>query len=149
MYKNILIATDGSDLAGKGLDHGLRLAKALGAKVRVITVSEPWFPLAVDPYGYYAHDDAQLSAIRKSAARAADAILRAATTSAETLGVPCETVYEATGHPAEAIVKFAQEDAADLIVMASHGRRGIRRMLLGSQTSQVLAHSPIPVLVVR
>ena len=149
MYKKILIATDGSPLATKGLDHGLRLAKGLGARVTVLTVSEPWFPPVVDPYGYYALDDAQLMAMRQSAARAAEGILKAARSAADAAGVVCETAYEPTAHPADAIVAYAQESGADLIVMASHGRRGVQRVLLGSQTNHVLSHSPVPVLVVK
>lgn len=149
MYSNILIATDGSPLATRGLDHGLQLAKLLDARVTVLTVSEPSFPPVVEPYGYFALDDVQLQAMHQSAARAAESILRAAKSAADAAGVACETIHEPTAHPAEAIVAFARELGAGLVVMASHGRRGVQRILLGSQTTHVLTHSQVPVLVVR
>jgi len=148
MYRNILIATDGSELAGKGLEQGLQLAKAVGATVTVLTVSEPWIP-AVDPYGYSLADYSDIETLREATEARGKTILEAAREAAAAIGVPCRTVYEPLVYPADAIVKYARDNAIDLIVMASHGRRGVQRVLLGSQATQVLTHSPIPVLIVK
>lgn len=149
MYSHILISTDGSELAGKGLDHGLSLARALGSKVTIVTVTEPfpifadaagggWSPGLVEPEGY--EEDQKTYA---------EGILAAARSRADTAGVPVSTLHVAKSHPAEAIVETARTQGCELIVMASHGRRGLGRLVLGSQTSEVVASSPVPVLVVR
>jgi len=147
MYARILVATDGSDLGGKGLRHGLALAGALGARVLVLTVSEPWTP---------AFDDALALAgpglqqqYRDSCAALARKVLADASARAAALGLDCETVYVADAYPADTIVDVARSRGADLVVMASHGRRGLGRVLLGSQTQAVLAQLELPVLVVR
>ena len=148
MYKHVLIATDGSDLASKGLEHGLALARPLNAKVTVLTVSEPLRLDMVnaarmggidDPVSRY---DQQIDAIMKE--RFADIERRTAE-----FGITAELAHEIDEAPAEAIVRYARLNGCDLIVMASHGRRGVQKVLLGSQTSEVLAHTTIPVLVVR
>lgn len=148
MYKHILIATDGSELARRGLEHGLALAKPLGAKVTVLAVSEPLRPEMAsaarhdgtyDPVTRY---DQQIMAMMKE--RFAFIEGRAAEH-----GVTVELAHEIDDSPAEAIVRFARLGDCDLIVMSSHGRRGVRRVLLGSQTSEVLVNTTIPVLVIR
>lgn len=148
MYKHILIATDGSELARKGLEHGLFLAKPLGAKVTVLTVSEPMRPEMAnaarlggvdDPVARY---DQQIDAIMKE--RFAFIQQRA-----NEHGVAVDLEHEIDHSPAEAIVRFAKLKDCDLIVMSSHGRRGLQKVLLGSQTSEVLVNTTIPVLVVR
>jgi nucleotide-binding universal stress UspA family protein len=149
MYKHILISTDGSDVAQKGVDHGLSLAKSLDAKVIVITVTEPfpfhasaagagWVPLPEDISGY-----------EEGQKKAADQLLAAVREAAVKMGVAADVLHVPDARPAEAIVKTAKTEGCSLIVMASHGRRGLGRLLLGSQTAEVLAHSPVPVLVVR
>lgn len=148
MYHHILISTDGSELAAKGLDHGLTLAKALGAKVTILTVTER-FPSYVASGGevWIAAD---MEGEFKSARRqAAEDILNAAAAAAARIGVPVELVHAGDTIPAEAIVETAKQRDCSLICMSSHGRRGLGRLLLGSQTAEVLAHSPVPVLVVR
>ncbi|MAN78520.1 universal stress protein [Pelagibacterium flavum] len=144
MYKHILIATDGSELATKGLDQGLKLAKQLGSKVTVITVTDMWASgaLAVAGPTSIAEYDAAMHAAVKD-------ILEEAARFASETGVQCETRHIANRYPADAIVEVSQEMDVDLIVMASHGRRGFRKMLLGSQTTEVLTSSTVPVLVVR
>lgn len=150
MYKLILIPTDGSEFAQKGVNHGLNLAKSVGAKVIIITVTEPlpiyagdaaagagWAPPAMETVEYEA-----------SQTQAAKKTLADARTAADHLGVDAETVHIPQAHPAEAIVEVANSRHCSLIVMASHGRRGLRRLLLGSQTSEVLSNSSVPVLVV-
>jgi len=149
MYKHILISTDGSEVAQKGVDHGLSLARSLGARVSVITVTEPfpyyaaassagWAPLPVDISGY---EEGQKDAAEK--------LLGNVKAAAAKLGVEAWVVHVPDSQPAEAIVETARTQGCSLIVMSSHGRRGLGRMLLGSQTAEVLAHSPVPVLVVR
>ena len=149
MYKHILISTDGSDVARKGVEHGLALAKAVGAKVTVVTVSEPfpfhasvagagWVPTADDVSGYEA---AQKDYAGK--------VLAAAKAQADGAGVTATTLHVPDAWPAEAIVDTAKTAGCDLIVMASHGRRGLGRLILGSQAAEVLAQSAVPVLVVR
>lgn len=149
MYRHILISTDGSELAARGLDHGLTLAKALGAKVTIVTVTEP-FPI------YAASADTSWSipidlegGYQENQQKSARAILDDAKAAAERMGVPAEGLHVANAQPGEAIVAAAKARDCSLICMSSHGRRGLGRLLLGSQTAEVLAHSPVPVLVVR
>ena len=137
MYKHVLISTDGSEIAQKGVDHGLDLAKATGAQVTIIAVIDTTFPYVA--YHEYA------SIQRDTAER----ILAAAGDQARSLGVEAETVCVQDIPPAQAIVETAQARGADVIAMSSHGRRGLRRMILGSVAAEVLATSPVPVLVVR
>ena len=148
MYERILIATDGSELAGKGLAHGLTLAAALRVPLQVVTVTEPWMPAFDDALALSA-DPAMQAQYREGCSRSAQRILQDAAAQAAGAGVACETLHVAEGYPSEALVKAATEHGAGLLVMASHGRRGLGRVLLGSQTQAVLAHSTVPVLVVR
>jgi nucleotide-binding universal stress UspA family protein len=146
MYKLILISTDGSEVAQKGVDHGLSLAKSVGANVTIVTVTER-FPLAAGPHWIPGPTEiAEYGARQKEAATKVLADVKAA---ADRLGVHAEAVHVPEALPAEAIVATAKKQHCNLIVMASHGRRGLGRLLLGSQTSEVLVNSPVPVLVVR
>ena len=145
MYKHILIATDGSDLANKALAHGLALAKALSAKASVVTVTEPYHVFAFEPQMV---TDTRPD-YEKHARQHAEAVLRTASKTATELGIDCNTVHTEGDDPFEAIIKTAGTQGCDLIVMASHGRRGISALLIGSQTVKVLTHSKIPVLVCR
>lgn len=148
MYKHILIATDGSKLADRGLEQGLALADAIGARVTVLSVTEPLPERArhaaslagvEDPAGRY--DQSIGEDMRE---RFAEISRRAAEK-----GVTVNFTHEIDNHPAEAIVRIADHEKCDLIVMSSHGRRGIRRFVLGSQTAEVVTHTTIPVLVIR
>lgn len=148
MYKHILIATDGSELATKGMEHGLSLAEPLKAKVTVLTVTEPLRPEAARA--------AMLGGIDDPVARYDRQIEEAMKTRFEAIrerasghGVAVDLVHEIDGFPAESIVRTAKLKGCDLIVMASHGRRGAARLILGSQTAEVLANTTLPVLVVR
>jgi nucleotide-binding universal stress UspA family protein len=144
MYKHILIATDGSELAGRAVTTGLTLAKAFKAKVTAVSVTEPWSamvtgePALVFPIEEY----------EKAAAANAARILSGVSTVAKDAGVECGTVH-ANDFPAEGIVATVKAKGCDLIVMASHGRRGLSKLLLGSQTTRVLTLSTVPVLVCR
>jgi nucleotide-binding universal stress UspA family protein len=145
MYKHLLIATDGSELAQKAVDHGLALAKALSAKATVITVTEPWDVVVVpDAAVVFPPDDYE-----ESAAAGAAKILISVHEAAEKIGVSCETLHIKDRHSGEGIVEMAKEKGCDLIVMASHGRRGLGRLILGSVANDVVTHSNIPVLIYR
>ena len=147
MYKQILIATDGSELATKGLEQGLQLAVALDAEVTILTASERWAP--VDAGMVWGGSPGMLEEYRAHNRKDADSILAAAGERATELGVRHQVLYVADSYPADAILETAKARGADLIVMASHGRRGLSRLLIGSQANAVITHSTIPVLVVR
>jgi nucleotide-binding universal stress UspA family protein len=148
MYKKILIATDGSDLADKALEHGLALAKTVGAKVVLVTVTEMWSALEMSREAGKKVLQA-IETYEKAEAERARSILTAAAERAETAGVGWETHHVSDRRPSEGILDAARETGCDLIVMATHGRRGVNRVLLGSQTNEVVTHSETPVLVLR
>lgn len=146
MYQHILISTDGSEVAQKGVDHGLTLAKGLGARVTVVTATERLPIYATIDGGFGAVTYTDYGADQKEAA---ENVLAGAKAAADRMAVPVETVLCENAIPAEAIIETAKARNCSLIVMASHGRRGLGRLVLGSVTAEVLAHSPVPVLVVR
>ena len=145
MYKNVLIPTDGSDLAGKAVQHGIDLAKYLGAKVTLLTVTMPYHIFTLETRMV---EDTPAEYTRHVQADAVKSLASAANT-ARAAGVACDTVQMEHEHPYQAIIDTAKSKSCDLIVMASHGRRGIAAMVLGSVTVKVLTHSRIPVLVHR
>src|SRR5262249_40857405 len=128
MYANILLSTDGSDVARKGVKHGIALAKALNAKVTVITVTEPL------PVGHAGWIPPQEMADSFDSARKerAGKILDEARAMAEQIGISAELLHVSNAHPATAIIETAKSKGCDLIIMASHGRRGLRKLVLGS-----------------
>jgi nucleotide-binding universal stress UspA family protein len=144
MYKHILIATDGSELAQQAVKAGLVLARTLGAKATAVTVSEPWTSAA----GGEASAGFPYDAYEKAVAEAAAKTLTSVSNVAKQLDITCATVH-LKNYPAEGILQAAKERGCDLIVMASHGRRGFTRLLLGSQAMRVLTGSSVPVLVYR
>jgi len=150
MYANILLSTDGSDVARKGLEHGIALAKALNAKVTVITVTEP---LPIDYGGGHAGGwiptPEEFDRFEAANKQHAGKVLDAARSMTEQLGISAEFLHVPNAHPATAIIETAKSRGCDLIVMGSHGRRGLRKLLLGSQTSEVLVDGSVPVLVVH
>jgi nucleotide-binding universal stress UspA family protein len=139
LYKHILLPTDGSELAMLGVSHGLQLAKDQASKVTVVTVSPP-YPLQ-SPTTRGAWEEAHK--------HDADKALEAARQAAAAAGIEVNAIHEIAESPAEAIVEISRQQGCDLIVMASHGRRGVRRLLLGSQTAEVVQSSAIPILVIR
>lgn len=149
MYSHILISTDGSEVAAKGLDHGLNLARVLGAKVTFITVTDRYMAYAGAAGAGWVPGPEDIENFEKGQTELAEGILKSAKDAAERMGVPADVIHVPDGEPAEAIVATAKSKGCDLICMSSHGRRGLGRLLLGSQTAEVLAHSPVPVLVVR
>jgi nucleotide-binding universal stress UspA family protein len=134
MYQHILIPTDGSELAHKGVVHGLSLAKEVGAKVTVLTV---------EAFSVYDASESQV----KDAQEHASSILNGIANEAKAAGVKCETLQVIQHDPEMAIVNTAKERGCDLIVIASHGRSGIAAALIGSVTAEVLKRTVIPVLV--
>jgi nucleotide-binding universal stress UspA family protein len=145
MYTNILIPTDGSELAGKGVQHGIALAKWVGAKVTVLTVLPPFHVLTTDTQMLEDTPAQYKVRMQEHAQKTLGAVAQAAQTS----GVACEMVHVEHEHPYQAIIHTAESKGCDLIVMASHGRHGISAIVLGSETVKVLTHSKIPVLVHR
>jgi nucleotide-binding universal stress UspA family protein len=149
MYERILVAVDGSDLAMRALEHGLKLAELAGSEVTVVTVIEP---TAIYGGGYAMASgvvmDPLPGLIEAQESGAKDALARAEKLAAER-GLSIKTVTVEQSFAAEGIVSTAEKIKAELIVMGSHGRRGLDRLLIGSQTSNVLAHTTIPVLVTR
>ncbi len=144
MYQRILVPTDGSEITAKAVTAAIALAKLSGAALTVISVKEP-FPYSaisemqpVPPQEFY---DAQ--------ERIAHDRVKAVLDAAAAAGVACEGSTVEALHPWEAILDMAKDKACDLIVMASHGRRGMAALLIGSETSRVLTHSPLPVLVIK
>ncbi len=138
MYTHILIPTDGSELAGKAVQHGSTLAKLIGAKVTVLTVLPP--PTITN--------DTDMAETRKaSMQKRAEEILGAV--GKQAAGITCDTIQVENEDPYRAIIDTADSKGCDLIVMASHGRRGIAAIVLGSETVKVLTHCKIPVLVYR
>ena len=149
MYANILLSTDGSDIARKGVEQGMALAKALSAKVTVITVTESMY---IDYGSGHAsgfipsqEEMDRFDAVHKEAA---GKVLDEARSMAARFGVSAELLHVPNAHPATAIVETAKSRSCDLIVMATHGRRGLRKLFMGSQTSEVLMNGSVPVLVV-
>ena len=145
MFKHILIATDGSELAQKAVTQGLELAKGLGAQVTVINVTEPWAAVAPGEVAMAFPIHEYEESVATNAAR----ILSAVDTQAKAQGVTCATLHVKDQFPAEGIIETAGQRGCDVIVMASHGRRGLMRFLLCSQAIKVLTNSTIPVLVCR
>lgn len=144
MFKRILVPTDGSDITQKAVATAITLARSVGARLYTLSVKEP-FPYSaiseMQPTPPQEFFDAQE---RIAAARVKD--VRDA---AETNGLQCDAQTVEALHPWEAVIEHAKRNECDLIVMASHGRRGVTAMLLGSETQKVLTHTNIPVLVVR
>lgn len=144
MFKHILVPTDGSDITAKAVQKAIELARTLGARLSTISVKEP-FPYSaisemqpVPPQEFF---DAQE---RIAAGRVKQVI-----DSAAAAGLACTGSTVEALHPWEAILEVAGKENVDLVVMASHGRRGMAALLLGSETQRVLIHSKLPVLVVK
>jgi nucleotide-binding universal stress UspA family protein len=145
MFRHILLPTDGSPLSEAAIRKGIQLAKAIGAKITGLCV--------MPKLRYFSYDFEVGAEFKKQAEAAFHAEVKksllALEKAASEEGVPCETVQEANEQIYEAIIDTAQKRNCDLIVMASHGRRGVEGLLLGSETQKVLTHSRIPVLVYR
>jgi nucleotide-binding universal stress UspA family protein len=145
MYRNILIPTDGSDLSNRAIRQGAALAKAINAKLTGITVRTPFHVFAADPETITDTPETY----KKRTSAAATKYLGQLKDAAAAAGVPCTVIDIEDEHPYKAIIDAANKNGCDLIAMASHGRRGISAVVLGSETVKVLTHSNIPVLVYR
>jgi len=145
MYKNILVPTDGSELADKAAMQAIELAKALSAKLTFVRITAPPAPIVVEGV-VVAYPAEELRAQLKERVGAhlsglADAARRA--------GVTCETRHEENDQPWRGVLDVAEAMGADLIMMGSHGRKGVAALVLGSETHKVLTHTKTPVLVCR
>jgi nucleotide-binding universal stress UspA family protein len=144
MYQRILFPTDGSEITDKALKHALSFARLAGAELIALAVKEPFPYSAISEMQPVPPQEFFDSQERMAAGR-----IKTVTTAAAEAGVNCKgSTVEAT-HPWEAILEHAKTEGCDLIIMASHGRRGMSALLLGSETQKVLTHSTLPVLVVR
>jgi nucleotide-binding universal stress UspA family protein len=145
MFKQILLPTDGSDLSERAVLAGVSFAKETGAQVVGLT--------AMPEFHTVTYKTDKLEDTREEFAanseRQAQAWLQVVSDAARSAGVPCSLVQVTTDDPYEAILQAAKERKCDLIIMASHGRKGVKGLLLGSETQKVLVHSDIPVLVYR
>lgn len=145
MYKHILIATDGSEIANKAVAQGIELAKRIGAKLSAVSVTEPYEAVVI------AETAAMIlpSDYNKQCEAGAQKILNDVSAAAEAAGIKCNVQHQSNRWPYNGIIEAAEEVGADLIVMGSHGRRGVEGLLLGSQATKLLTHTKIPALVVR
>ncbi len=147
MFKRILVATDGTKLSDKAVKVGVALAKSSGAQLigffAAVQYKTPYYP-----EGTY-FDWPTPAEYKRRAGESATKLLNKITKAADDADVAVETAYVFSDYPDQAIIAHAKKSKADLIVMASHGRRAVASLLLGSETQKVLAHSKIPVLVVR
>ena len=145
MFTHILVATDGSELSHKAEATGLQLARSLGAKLSYVTVRIPFqiytFEVGVTP-DVFENYEAKTKA-------SAQEILNRVTAQAAAVGLKATTHELTSEFPYEVILDLAKTQSCDLIVMASHGRRGLSAMLLGSETTKLLTHSSLPVLVCK
>jgi nucleotide-binding universal stress UspA family protein len=146
MYKHILVPTDGSALSLKAARAAARLAAPLKAKITTVYVSAP-FPPPISADGIVYHHSYSEAEYERDIEKVAGKATRKV--EAQAGGVSCTKVSAVSEHPWKAIIKLAASKKCDLIVMASHGRRGLAGLLLGSETQKVLTHSKIPVLVCR
>lgn len=150
MYKNILVPTDGSKLSGKATAEAIKLAKTCGAKITVMHMVSDFRKALSETYAVPA---AMAAPVQKKFQDEASArsrkIIDAACAEATATGVASAGISVVSDSAYEAIIKQASKSKCDVIVMASHGRKGLQGFLLGSETTKVLCHSKIPVLVVR
>lgn len=147
MYKHILFPTDGSELAQQALTHALGLARALGARVTGLHVVPEYYPPVYEDSGPF---DPEIEArFEREAVSRAERFLAQVSEAAAREGVACETVHVVSYHIADAIIQAAEERGCDVIVMSSGGRKGLASLLLGNETRKVLAHTTVPVLVVK
>lgn len=146
MYQHICLPSDGSPLSQLAIEQGLALARSVHARVTVMSVIQPFHVYAVAPEQLMiASNEDYLRATREATAKHLETIAARA----RELGVECQTLAVTDELPWQAIIDTAGDRGCDLIAMASHGRRGIKALVLGSETLKVLTHSTIPVLVYR
>ena len=147
MYKSILVATDGSELSAKAVEHAIALAKIHGAELFALKVTQQRTDDHWD--GALLSDPVQKAEQDKRWASISLAVIDGVTALAQAAGVKVTGISEKSNYVADTVIAVAGKHNCDLIVMASHGRRGLARVLIGSETQHVLTHSHIPVLVLR
>ena len=148
MYKHILLPTDGSSLSEKAVKQCIRLAKTIDAKITTLNVI-PEFQMITDE-GFVMPNAALVKKrFEDETGKRSKKLLADVKANANAAGVECDCITLTSGVPYDAIIKQAKKAKCDLIMMASHGRKGLSSILLGSETAKVLTHSTIPVLVVR
>lgn len=147
MYQRILVATDGTTLSRKAVDGAIELAAALGAELVALKII-PRYPESYFE-GSVALSASEIARVEKQWADQGQAVVEAAQARAKAAGVKAKGVTAKSDRVADAVIAAAKKHKCQLIVMASHGRKGLKRLLLGSETQQVLTHSTIPVLVLR
>jgi len=145
MFKSILIPTDGSNLSDKAVRQGLELARALRGKAVALHVSPPYHVLAATPAAF----NATCEQCAQNAAVFYKEVFERIAATARELGVACTCVSRTGEHVWQEIIMAAEANGCDTICIASHGRRGLAAVILGSETMKVLAHTKIPVLVLR
>ncbi|MFD1253937.1 Stress response protein NhaX [Devosia equisanguinis] len=149
MFKTLLIATDGSELAAKALDAAIELAKLHGSSLIILTTTDP-VGTSIGAGGFGAIDAAPIIArLDETYTAEAKKLLDGAKALAGEHGIPAETVHVPHQRPADGIIDTARARNVDTIIMGSHGRRGLGRLILGSQAAEVLARADVPVLVVK
>jgi Universal stress protein UspA and related nucleotide-binding proteins len=149
MFKSILVATDGSDLANKALDAALELARTNQASLTILTATDP-VATGVGSGGFGTLNAGPIiERLEEAYASEAAKLLAEASDRAAAAGVTAQTLHLPRHRPAEGIIETAKQRGADLIVMGSHGRRGLGRLLLGSQAVEVLSQATMPVLIVK
>ena len=145
MHKHILVPTDGSELSAAAVEKALTFARELSAKVTILTVALPFHAASIDSHQLLSTREGHEQQVREQTNK----ILAEAARMADKLQVSYETMQIQDDHPHQAIIRAAEQKGCDLIAMASHGRRGVSAIVLGSETLKVLTHSKIPVLVYR
>lgn len=145
MYKRILVPTDGSDVSAVAEQAAIAFARAHGSEIVALSVAQTYPAYAAAEASMAVDPNLDNQALRGAAERAVDRV-RAVAASA---GVPCTALTVFAHSPSDAILDSAREQACDLIFMGSHGRRGLSRLLAGSETQKVLAGAEIPVMVMR
>ncbi len=145
MYKHILLPVDGSEFGMGSVPYAIKFAKASGARITALNVTTPYESITLDAFATHRPGEEY----RERIAANATAILQKVKSAGEAAGVPIAARHVPNIHPWNAIIQTAKEQGCDLILMASHGRRGIAGVLLGSETKKVLTHTTIPVLVWR
>jgi nucleotide-binding universal stress UspA family protein len=145
MYKRILLPTDGSEASRRAIDAGVEFARESGAELVAMTATTPFRAITADAEMLELTAEQYEASSRQHAQRRLDEIADLA----RDAGVPCTAVQVVSDDPDEAIIATARARMCDLVIMASHGRRGVKGLLLGSVTQKVLVHSAIPVLVHR
>lgn len=145
MFKHLLVPTDGSPLSAKAVQAAISFAKEAGARITTVSVAEPFPYSALSESAFLPDQTRYEKQMQDHARRHVDEVAKLA----RDAGVPCETRVALSFSPYEEIVRLADELGCDAIFMASHGRKGVNRLFVGSETQKVLAHSTLPVMVFR